>query len=193
MKGCRPLTDEEIEKVLAALSRNTFAARDRALFMIGLKTGFRISELLSLRVKDVFIDDKIAEEISVGRQYMKGKKEGRSVPFLNERAHSILRAWLDELGTSEPERFLFTSRLKSKTPIDRKTAWKMLKKAYAVSEAGGKVATHTMRKTFAKHAKRLVNNDMQAVQKMMGHKQVETTIRYTEADDDVVNEAFRKL
>jgi integrase len=49
MKGCRPLTDEEIT-LLSRSFGGTYAARDRALFILGLKSGFRISALLSLRV-----------------------------------------------------------------------------------------------------------------------------------------------
>ena len=49
MAGCRPLTDAEVQVV-----EQTFVnARDRALFVLGVYTGFRISELLSLRRGDV--------------------------------------------------------------------------------------------------------------------------------------------
>ena len=42
MKGCRPLSDEEITVVSRSFG-GTYAARDRALFILGLKSGFRIS------------------------------------------------------------------------------------------------------------------------------------------------------
>jgi integrase len=52
MKGCRPLTDEEVVLVQQSFG-GIYAARDKALFLLGVKSGFRISELLSLQVGDV--------------------------------------------------------------------------------------------------------------------------------------------
>jgi integrase len=72
MIGSRPLTNDEITSVLRAFS-GTYAARDRALFVIGLKSGFRISEMLSLRVQDVWRGGKVVEAVSVAQKRMKGK------------------------------------------------------------------------------------------------------------------------
>ncbi len=52
MKGARPLTDSEVHQVSNSF-RGRFAHRDRTLFVLGIKTGLRISELLSLTVGDV--------------------------------------------------------------------------------------------------------------------------------------------
>ena len=49
MKGCRPLTDTEVELMQAGFG-GRYATRDRALFLLGVESGFRISELLSLRM-----------------------------------------------------------------------------------------------------------------------------------------------
>ena len=53
MKGCRALTADEVARVSQAF-RGTSAECDRALFILGIKTGFRISELCQLRVGDVW-------------------------------------------------------------------------------------------------------------------------------------------
>ena len=53
MKGTRPLDNDEIRRVSACFT-GTFATRNRGLFMLGVSTGGRISELLSLRVADVY-------------------------------------------------------------------------------------------------------------------------------------------
>ena len=53
MKGTRPLDNDEIRRVSAAFT-GTYEARNRALFMLSVSTGGRISELLSLRVGDVY-------------------------------------------------------------------------------------------------------------------------------------------
>jgi integrase len=53
MKGARKLSDSEIAPIASSF-RGRYAVRDRALFILGLSTGGRISELLSLRIKDVW-------------------------------------------------------------------------------------------------------------------------------------------
>jgi integrase len=53
MKGTRPLDNDEIRLVSACFT-GTFEVRNRGLFMLGVSTGGRISELLSLRVADVY-------------------------------------------------------------------------------------------------------------------------------------------
>jgi len=52
MQGCRPLTDDEVQLMSRSFS-GTFAKRNKALFVVGYRTGFRISELFSLTVGDV--------------------------------------------------------------------------------------------------------------------------------------------
>ena len=52
MAGCRPLSEYEIYQVLSVLKNK----RNKLLFILGIRTGFRISELLSLTVKDVYKD-----------------------------------------------------------------------------------------------------------------------------------------
>jgi integrase len=59
MAGCRALTENEVQLVRRSFG-GAFARRDEALFMLGVKAGFRISELISLRVKDVLQHGKIA-------------------------------------------------------------------------------------------------------------------------------------
>ena len=52
MKGCRPLTHEEAEAILESFGGGT-ATRDRCLFVLGTLSGYRISEMVSLKVGDV--------------------------------------------------------------------------------------------------------------------------------------------
>ena len=53
MKGTRPLDNDEIRSVSTCFT-STFAARNRGLFRLGVSTGGRISELLSLTIADVY-------------------------------------------------------------------------------------------------------------------------------------------
>ncbi len=53
MKGTRPLDNTEIQRVSDCFTGNPFEARNRGLFMLGVSTGGRISELLSLQIGDI--------------------------------------------------------------------------------------------------------------------------------------------
>ena len=57
MKGTRPLDNDEIRRVSTSFT-GTFAVRNRGLFMLGVSTGGRISELLSLTIGDVYQNGK---------------------------------------------------------------------------------------------------------------------------------------
>ena len=59
MKGTRPLDNNEIRQVSACFT-GTFATRNRGLFMLGVSTGGRISELLSLTIGDVYQNSNLS-------------------------------------------------------------------------------------------------------------------------------------
>jgi integrase len=92
MKGCRPLTDTEVALVQASFG-GKYAARDRALFVLGVKSGFRISELLSLQVGDIYQHGRVVDRVTVQRRHMKQKREGRTV-LLHPDAKAALATWL---------------------------------------------------------------------------------------------------
>lgn len=72
MKGCRPLTDGEVALVAQSFG-GAYAARDEALFLLGVRSGFRISELLSLRVGNVYEHHRLVDRVTVARRHMKKK------------------------------------------------------------------------------------------------------------------------
>jgi integrase len=120
MKGCRALTDAEVA-VVAKSFGGTYAARDRALFLLGVKSGFRISELLSLTVGDVWQHGQFVERVAVQRRHMKGKHQGRSV-IPHPAAKTALAAWLmdrQRLYGVSPDGYLFPSRKGGNRPLQR--------------------------------------------------------------------------
>lgn len=192
MKGCRPLADTLIPAVLAELEKNRSGVRDVTLVVVGIRTGFRISELLSLCVGDVYQEGRIVEVLSVERSHMKGKKEGRSVE-LHREAREVLQRHIDAMvaaGHAEPSTPLFLSRQGKNLPLTRFAADKMIRKALSACGVTGKRGTHTMRKTFARRMRRAVGNDLQALQKLMGHKQITSTMAYSDVDEDKLREAL---
>jgi site-specific recombinase XerD len=79
MKGSRPLAAEEVAQVAKSFS-GAYATRNKALFVVGHRTGFRISELLSLRVKDIWQHGKVVDRLTVRRGAMKGGKTAAPKP-----------------------------------------------------------------------------------------------------------------
>ena len=71
MKGTRPLDNNEIRRVSACFD-GTFEARNRGLFMLGVSTGGRISELLSLRIGDVWQNGKAVTDLLFEKNIVKG-------------------------------------------------------------------------------------------------------------------------
>ena len=186
MRGCRPLTDEEITLMKGSFS-GKYAERDRALFMLGCYSGFRVSELLSLKVGDVVEYGGIVSQVTVQRRNMKGSGSGRSVA-LNPKAREALMRWLVELGEVSCSAPLFPSR-KGDRPISRVQAHRILKEAAAVNQIGGKVSTHSMRKSFAQRVHKAVDGDLMKTQRALGHKSINSTVQYLSFDQQDVDDA----
>ena len=175
MKGCRPLTVDEKKEI-----ENSFygrhAARNRTLFLLGVHTGFRISELLSVKVKDVWTGSGVRDWIKVRRSNMKAKKNGREVP-LNPEIKQVLADYMAQHNPS-PDQPLFASQKNPYEPINRFRAHRILKDVFDECGFSGSVATHSMRKTYAWGMYRVSGGDIHKVQKMMGHSSVATTVNY---------------
>lgn len=187
MLGCRPLTDAEIGRIDRAFS-GQWTLRNRALFILGYTTGFRISELLSLKIKDIVTGTGIVKRIKVHRRHMKRRRSSRSA-ILAPIARSILRAWTDELtavGKAAASDPLFPSRRHTGQAISRIQAHRILKEAFAralITGPDGTLGTHTMRKTFASKMWDYYG-DIFAVQHALGHRSPASTVAYLSFNDD---------
>lgn len=194
MKGCRPFTDAEVIAVLEELGRTRHPERDRALFVLGLRTGFRISELLSLRLRDIVQNGTCVNHVTVQKCNMKKKRESRGITLHPEaRAALILQVnALLQLGYSDPDTYIFRSRQGGNRPLSRIRAYEILTHTYAKLGLPGKLGTHGMRKTFAKRVYAFFKNDLLRTQKMMGHVSVDSTVKYLSFDEAELDEAALK-
>lgn len=170
MTGCRPLTDDEIARAQRFLHR----PRDRVLFALGLRTGFRVSELLSLRVADVWPDGRPAEWVTVRRQDTKGRTQGRSVP-LHPLAGAQLARWL-LVRQPAPDEPLFKSRKGGR--LTRVQAWRILAGAFRRAGLSGRLGTHCMRKSFAAGVYERLGGDLMGCQEALGHANINSTAAY---------------
>lgn len=179
---------------MAASFGGRFVLRDRALFILGVKSGFRVSELLSLCIGDVVKNGRLVERVTVDRQHMKKKIEGRTV-ILNAEARDALALWiavLQEQGATRSSP-VFRSRKGADLPISRKHAWRILTEAYAANELTGTLGTHAMRKTFANRVHVLLGRDLVKTQRALGHKNINSTVSYLSFLEEEIDAAILAL
>jgi site-specific recombinase XerD len=139
--------DEELDQVLAGC-RGRYHLRDRALVVLGTHTGFRIGELLSLAIADVWDGRDVTRTVTVKAQYVKGGKVKRTMP-LHERARTAIREWVLALhtkGITSPAQALFPRQLRNHA-MTRHQARRII--LLAASNAGiplERLGTHTLRR-----------------------------------------------
>jgi site-specific recombinase XerD len=194
MAGCKSLTKKEIDKVLSSMTgMNVF--RDRALFTLGCFTGFRITELLSLTVGDVYKHGDVLDIVHLHRKNTKGKLQGRS-QALHPKAKEALRLWLQclnaQIGTTSFTP-LFRGFTHGSKAITSRQAWIIMKNAYAKAGIQGRTGTHCMRKSFAHNIHAELGNDLVKTKQALGHRNFDTTIKYLEVDQSVIHLAVIRM
>lgn len=190
MKGCRPLTEEEVKMVLGSLS-GKMATRNRALFLLGVTSGLRISELLSLKLGAVVQFGAVVERISVERRETKGHFEGRSV-LVHPAVRRALGEWIREmarLGYMKADTPLFMSRSKPTSSVSRVWVYTFLKRIFRGCRMAGKLGTHSMRKTFAQRVYAQLGGDLLKTQTALGHRNINSTVSYLAIDQADVDRA----
>jgi site-specific recombinase XerD len=178
MKGTRPLTTDEIIAVSEQFG-GTFEIRNRSLFMLGVSVGGRISELLSLTIGDVYQNGQAVSDLLFEKDIVKGKETARMIPVNEDGRQAIkdLIAWhKGQEGDLDSQRPLFPSR-KFSAALSRSQAHRILERAFQRAGLNGKLATHSLRKTFAQRIYD-ASGDIFLVKELLGHKSVETTKQY---------------
>jgi len=181
------LAVEEIEKLLAAPSLDEpLAFRDRAMLELAYGAGLRVSEWISLGVRDVMLQDHLV------RVFGKGGKE-RLVP-IGRRAIGAIAIYLRELRPKlekgEGKGILFLNARGQ--PLSRMGAWKILRKYVDQVGITKPVSPHTLRHSFATH---LLEGgaDLRAVQEMLGHVDISTTQIYTHVDREYLRSVHKQF
>lgn len=182
------LTIEQIDVILEQPDITiTYGLRDRAILETLYACGLRVSELITLRRRDIIHESEIV------RIFGKGSKE-RIVPI----GLSALK-WIDEyyaksrpllVQPSGSEDALFLNKAGKK--LSRMGIWKIIDKY--VREAGItlNIHPHTFRHSFATH---LLEGgaDLRAVQEMLGHSDISTTQIYTHIDRNFLKEVHKSF
>lgn len=155
--------------------------RDYVMFMFGIYSGLRISDILPLRVRDV----RNREYIS--KREKKTNKEKRFP--INKALRKILDAYIKDKKDYE---FLFKSPSGANKPITRQQAYNIM--ASAGKQFGlDSIGTHTLRKTFGYHLYQQTDCDAALVMDILNHSDIHTTLRYIGVEQTTKDRAYKNL
>jgi integrase/recombinase XerD len=183
----RVLTVDEVTRLLAAPTLDQpMAFRDRAMLELAYSAGLRVSEWISIGVKDTMLEEKLV------RVFGKGSKE-RLVPIGRSAIGAVaiyLRELRPRLERGEGKGALFLNA--RGRPMTRMGAWKILRRHVDAAKLSRDVSPHTLRHSFATH---LLEGgaDLRAVQEMLGHADISTTQIYTHVDREYLRTVHRKF
>jgi len=180
------LNINEIEKILSEPDVKTkLGLRDKALLETFYACGLRVSELINLKISDLFLNDEMI------RVFGKGSKErfvpigSSAIKFINEYLKGS-RPLLEKKAKSQHILFLNNRG----TKLSRMGVWKIVSRYAQLAGIKKEVHPHTFRHSFATH---LLEGgaDLRAVQEMLGHVDISTTQIYTHIDRDYIKQVHR--
>lgn len=173
------LTVEEIQDIMDVIDLSTPEGhRNRAMVEVMYGCGLRVSELVTLRLSNLFFDDGFIKVVG------KGSKE-RLIP-IGKTAMKMVNLYVDgnrkllKIKKGE-EDYVFLNRRGAH--LTREMVFMLVKKWVAAAGIDKTVSPHTFRHSFATH---LIEGgaDLRAVQQMLGHESITTTEIYTHLDQD---------
>jgi len=180
-----PLTPQEAEAIVTSPDASPRGLRDRAMLELMYGAGLRVSELVSLRVSDIDLEEGLV------RCMGKGAKQ-RVVPT-GGRAIEAIRIYMQRgrpyLGRMQRGDILFLNHRGQ--GITRQAVFQLVREHAREAGIEKVVTPHTLRHSFATH---LIENgcDLRSVQEMLGHASIETTQVYTHVSVEHVREAYQK-
>ncbi len=183
------LTTEEVVRLLEQpLGDTPKEIRDKAMLELLYATGIRVTELITLKVKDV----NLQMGYIICKDTNKGMEKERVIPFGNEARSALLRylngTRANMIADSDSE-YLFANC--SGKPMSRQGFWKLIKYYAKKADITTDITPHTLRHSFAAH---LVENgaDLRSVQEMLGHSDISTTQIYANMNHNRIRDVYAK-
>jgi integrase/recombinase XerD len=167
----------EIEQMIAAIDLSaTSGQRDKAILETLYSCGLRVSEIITLRLSHLYVDDGFVRVIG------KGNKErlapiGRSA--LNAIAIYVSQVRIHQTIKAGHEDYIFLNQRGSR--LTRMSVFNLVKRVAAIAGIRKSVSPHTFRHSFATHLVE-AGADLRSVQEMLGHESITTTEIYTHLD-----------
>jgi integrase/recombinase XerD len=179
------LTGREIELLLsqpACIDAKGY--RDKAMLETMYATGVRVTELLTLDVEDVNLEQGIIKCSS--------DKKSRVIPLYPAALRSLsvyLKEYRMALVNDPAERALFVNIGGSR--MSRQGFWKILKHYQSTARIDKEITPHTLRHSFAVH---LLENgaDLDSLQELMGHSDISSTQLYTHMVNNKLKKVYAK-
>ncbi len=178
----------EIVKLFEAIDLSKpEGARNRAMLEVLYSSGLRVSELVELKISNVYFD------IGFVRVIGKGNKE-RLVPIGRD-ALKYLKIYLEEIRVHVPVKKGFESHVflnRNGKKLTRVMIFIVIKNLAAAIGLKKTISPHTFRHSFATH---LIEGgaDLRAVQEMLGHESITTTEIYTHLDRDYLRQVIQEF
>ena len=184
MNSVEPIRDrEKLEEMKEELKKN--GTRDYLMFLTGINSGMRVSDIVKLNVNDVRNPNgTMKEHISV---IEKKTKKLKKFPLCN----SLLVEIEKYIKNMEQDEFLFKSRKGKNKPITTTQAYTI------IVNAGEKIGltnigTHTMRKTFGYHHYKKFK-DIALLQEIFNHSSPSITLNYIGINQDEIDVTYRNF
>jgi integrase len=191
--GCRPLTPEEVDVLRTYFTSAPFhkhLERDRVFVYLSLQTGWRCSEIIQIKVSDVYdpIRKRVLDRVNVAKNAVKCKTTGKSAILTPDIKNLIIHY----ITHYKPVVYLFESPQGGH--LGYRQALRICHKHF--EQAGldpSNLSTHTYRKTFADRVYKALDNDLIALQHALSHKSVSSTSAYIRVDKEKVENVLNKL
>lgn len=179
MNTVEPIRNIELVNDIADYLKSK-SDRSFVMFMFGIYSGLRISDILKLKVRDVKNKDYI---------YIHEMKTGKEKRFaIHEELKEILKEYV---SNKEEYEYLFKSRQGRNKPITRAMAYSVLQEAAKAFNLQN-IGCHTMRKTFG-YFLYLQTKDIVAIKEILNHSDISTTLRYIGIIQETKDNVIKKL
>lgn len=186
MPQAKTLTPIEIEKLLMHIASKPNAQRNRAMFLLTVWAGFRVSEVAGLRISDVRnADGSIRAEVYLSAERVKHGHAG--VVYLNERLQQELATYVTSRNWQDDEQALFCTMANPRRGFTANTMTQHFHYLYkGAGIAGG--SSHSGRRTFITT---LANKgvSVRLLASLVRHANIATTQRYIDVNDDMKRRA----
>jgi integrase/recombinase XerD len=185
-KQAKVLNATEIRKVLDYVSTRKHSARNRALVLIMFNTGMRVSEVASLRIRDVIdVEGNVKNEIRLAAENTK-TKEARVV-FVNEKLRKELQQYAKLLGKLNPGSKFFYSQKRDSDGFSASTLCQHFHYLYKRVGLDG-ASSHSSRRTFITT---LANKGIgvRVIMGLSGHKALSSVQCYIDCNPDLMRNA----
>lgn len=193
--AARAFTPDEFTRLEIHFAKSG-STRNFLLFLLGCASGLRITELLGLKVEDLWLNGQPRRDLCVERRRLKGGRgpyrravRSRRIP-LAEPVQKVIAAHVESVLWTDPKAFVFASPRRPDRPIARWHAHRILLRACAVCGVPtDRISNHSYRKFFAQNIYSQTK-DLLLTQAALAHSNPLTTARYIATDEGRVDAAI---